>query len=153
MSVPDPLGDLIGDWAGVSRLWMSPDHEAQESATEADVDIAADGRFFVLRYAWTQDDREQDGMLLLGFQKDGTGEAVWVDSWHMDDRMMHCKGEIRPDGTAAVTGSYAAPPGPDWGWRLEIQPDGSEGFTLMMFNIDPEGQESRAVEAIYARVD
>ena len=52
--------------------------------------------------------------------------------------------------TLAVKGTYAAPPGPDWGWRIEITPD--EGtLRVVMFNIWPEGKEALAVETVYTR--
>ena len=35
---------------------------------------------------------------------------------------MACEGAVEPDWAIAVHGSYAAPPGPDWGWRIFIRP-------------------------------
>jgi hypothetical protein len=51
----------------------------------------------------------------------------------------------------SVRGSYAAPPGPDWGWRIEITPDGRT-LRIVMFNIWPDGsREDLAAEASYTR--
>ncbi len=69
---------------------------------------------------------------------------------------MLCEGDIQPDGAARVKGSYAAPPGPDWGWRITIKPPinapgSGESFRMTMHNITPDGEEMLAVEAAYTR--
>jgi hypothetical protein len=51
----------------------------------------------------------------------------------------------------SVAGTYAAPPGPDWGWRITIEPQSPAAFRLRMYNISPAGPSDLAVEAIYAR--
>jgi hypothetical protein len=49
-----------------------------------------------------------------------------------------------------LTGSYSAGSGPDWGWRIEIGlVDGR--LSLTMINIEPEGEETWAVQADYSR--
>jgi hypothetical protein len=50
-----------------------------------------------------------------------------------------------------AVGSYAAPPGPDWGWRIEIAAEQCKALRLVMFNIWPDGKEELAVEAAYVR--
>ena len=63
---------------------------------------------------------------------------------------MACEGAVEPDGAIAVRGSYAAPPGPDWGWRIVIRPAGKPALHIVMYNVTPGGQEALAVEATYA---
>ena len=77
--------------------------------------------------------------------------AIWIDSWHMNDKLMVCRGVVDSSGRLSVRGPYEAPPGPDWGWRIEVTP-GDTGLTIAMWNVTPEGEESRAVEATYARL-
>jgi hypothetical protein len=62
---------------------------------------------------------------------------------------MACDGPGPKKATISVRGSYAAPPGPDWGWRIEITPDNNRKLRIVMFNIQPDGQEALAVEASY----
>jgi hypothetical protein len=51
--------------------------------------------------------------------------AAWTDSWHMDHKLMVCRGDI--DATSLrLLGTYAAPPGPDWGWRIVIRQSEAE---------------------------
>ena len=76
-------------------------------------------------------------------------KAIWVDSWHMGDTFMLCQGRPRPARRPLVQGSYAAPPGPDWGWRIILEPGEGDTLRLVMVNIDPRGKEMLAVEAQY----
>ncbi|HSK76202.1 MAG TPA: DUF1579 family protein, partial [Thermoanaerobaculia bacterium] len=95
----------------------------------------------------------QEGSLLIGFnKKTETITAHWIDSFHNGNNVMACTGP-KPDGPSlSVQGSYAAPPGPDWGWRIRITPDG-DALRIVMHNLWPEGgQEDLAVEATYTRV-
>jgi hypothetical protein len=50
-----------------------------------------------------------------------------------------------------MLGSYAAPPGPDWGWRITIRSASPAEFQIVMHNISPDGQEDLAVQIDYAR--
>ena len=64
---------------------------------------------------------------------------------------MLCQGQASDNGNVSVTGLYAAPSGPDWGWRIEIKAGAMELFELDMVNISPEGTETLAVRASYQR--
>lgn len=49
--------------------------------------------------------------------------------------------------------TYAAEPGPAWGWRVTIEADeADDGFRLAMWNVPPGGADERAVEALFRRV-
>ena len=79
--------------------------------------------------------------------------ALWVDSWHMSDKVMTCEGASPDAVSLEVRGSYAAPPGPDWGWRTVIETAEDDLLRMVMYNISPEGTEYLAVEADYRRAD
>jgi len=152
MSAVAHLADLAGDWAGSSLLWLRPDEPVRESETTACVGMVARGQFLTIHYTWAEEGEPQDGLLLFGAgSKPDAVSAVWVDSWHMGSKFMVCEGAARADGTLSATGSYEAPPGPDWGWRIELEPVHPDSFRIIMFNILPDGTEARAVEASYAR--
>ena len=152
MTVPAALTSLVGKWQGTNQLWLNPNEPARESASTAAVKLAAQEKFLILEYTWTDNGRPQDGFLLLG-QEQQKVTAAWIDSWHMQDVMMLCEGVAEPDSTVWVQGSYAAPPGPDWGWRLSIQPMPNDQFRFVMYNISPDGEEMLAVEVVYSRQD
>jgi hypothetical protein len=73
----------------------------------------------------------------------------WIDSWHNGDAVMACEG-TGSDGRVDVRGSYPAPSGPDWGWRIRVEP-GSGSLVIRMDNVSPDGEEYPAVEASYRR--
>jgi hypothetical protein len=110
----------------------------------------AQGKFFELHYSWADEGQPQEGVLVLG-QSQEKLTAAWVDSWHMQDTMMQCTGTLSSDGIVSVVGHYAAPPGPDWGWRIALQSDSTDQFRLIMYNITPDGEEMLAVEAAFLR--
>lgn len=152
MSVSPKLMALTGSWQGTNKLWLDPNEPARESAATAVCQTVAQGKFFSLRYTWADEGKPQEGLLLLGQNQEQLA-AAWVDSWHMQNLMMHCTGTVETGKPASVVGHYAAPPDPDWGWRLTLQPDSAEQFRLIMHNITPDGEEMLAVEATFRRKD
>src|SRR5437867_2156939 len=103
-----------------------------------------------MRYTWADGGEPQEGLLVIGPGTAGSVvDASWVDSWHMSVKMMLCRGEVRGDGGLSVRGSYAAPPGPDWGWRIALALSSPQALT--MYNVTPAGEKALAVAAVYAR--
>jgi hypothetical protein len=149
----DNLLSLAGNWRGENLLWISLDEEPHESRTTAAVTTTVRGKFVRLDYGWSFEDEPQEGSLLIG-QSEETGKltAIWVDSWHMNDKIMICQGEIEENGSANLRGAYSAQSGPDWGWRIVIEPGGIDSFRVFMYNITPQGVEALAVEADYRLV-
>ncbi len=146
------MDGLAGEWVGSNKLWLDPTQPPQESETTATVVLLAQGKFATLRYTWAYQGRPQEGLIYFGpTTEQRPTDAAWADSWHMSDKLMSATGEVRDGGVISVLGSYAAPPGPDWGWRIEIRPAGPDAFRLLMFNIEPQMEEVPAVEAVYAR--
>jgi hypothetical protein len=146
------LAELKGQWSGASQLWLAPGQPARVSETTATVADAGQGRFVTLAYTWADKDKPQDGLLVIGFEQSrGVVTAYWLDSWHMSDKVMLCEGTVGDDGAIEVAGAYAAPPDPDWGWTIRIEP-GDESFRLLMHNVSPGGEAALAVEAVFRRV-
>lgn len=147
----DALLACAGRWSGSSTL-QDPEYGiAEECRSEAVLTPVAGDRFVRVDYTWSYKGAPQDGSLLLGWDP-GTElyTAHWIDSWHMGRAVMACQGAS--DGAAiSVRGSYAAPPGPDWGWRIDVVPRDGDTLRLTMFNITPQGDEAEAVDAVYSR--
>jgi hypothetical protein len=91
-------------------------------------------------------------MAQLGNLDEWLVTAHWIDTWHMGDKVMACRGTPGSNGEISVQGSYAVPPGPDWGWRTIIRPQENQSLQIIMFNIWPDGREELAVETDYTRV-
>jgi Protein of unknown function (DUF1579) len=152
MSALDGLAACAGSWRGTSTLQDPHAGKPDESASTATVTPVLGGRFVRLDYTWSYGGQPQEGSLLVGWQKKpGTVTAHWIDSWHNGSGSMSLTGPA-PDGgsTLTVRGSYPAPPGPDWGWRIDLTPGGGT-LSVVMHNVWPEGKEELAVEAAYTR--
>jgi hypothetical protein len=144
----DALADCAGNWRGTSTLQDPHAGIAEESPSTATVTLLPGS--IRLEYTWSYQGTPQRGSIL--FAVDGpTITALWADTWHTGNKPMACSG---PGGdTLSVRGSYPAPPGPDWGWRIDALPNGQK-LCLGMWNLWPAelgGKEERAVEAVYAR--
>jgi len=144
---------LAGRWTGTYRLILDPSTPPRVSSTAATLSPVAGGRFARLDYVWEDEGKAQDGSLLVGFEKEeSVATAVWVDSWHMSNKFLVSEGKaVR--GSVDVNGSYAAPPGPDWGWRTVLGPGPDRNLRMIMYNVTPDGQEYLAVEALYSRAE
>jgi hypothetical protein len=53
------------------------------------------------------------------------------------------------DGVVKLLGSYAAPPGPDRGWQIHIEPGDGGGGRMTMHNVMPGEDPYEAVEVTY----
>jgi hypothetical protein len=152
MSPLDALSACVGTWRGTSTLQDPHTGVAAESPSAAWVTATPDG--VRLDYAWSYQDKPQQGSILFG--ADDAGGAVtarWTDTWHTGNQPMAFSGPNLGGSTLSVRGTYAAPPGPDWGWRIDVTP-GGDRLRIVMHNVWPEeqgGKEELAVEAVYGR--
>ncbi|MEO7723278.1 MAG: DUF1579 family protein [Chthoniobacterales bacterium] len=151
MQLQDLKSALIGDWQGKMQLFMaSPPEPGLISASRLAVTSIAGGSFLQLNYDWSHEGETRTGVLLFGYDEQNAATVAWVDSFHMSSKIMFCTG-VTNSGSATLTGSYAAPPGPDWGWRIVIRSGSANELQIVMHNISPEGQEDLAVQSDYTR--
>jgi hypothetical protein len=154
MSVPEILEKLVGRWRGLNRLYTTwiPENPVRETVSTGKVDLTARGRFLKIEYDWTFDDAVQEGLLLIGDEKNTDSIKVfWIDSWHLGDRFMVSEGRRKTRGAISLKGFYTVPDHPDWGWRTVIEPEGDNSFKITMYNVSPEGEEALAVEMEFNR--
>lgn len=153
MSTGIVLAPLEGTWTGTNRLWFMPTDPAFESSATAVVEPVAQGQATLLRYTWSHEGRPQSGVMVILHKATSPEEdaVTWLDSFHTARAFMHFRGGLTPGGALSVLGSYAAPEGPPWGWRITIERPDSGSWALRMYNIEPEGEEMLAVEAVYQR--
>ncbi len=141
---------LTGDWRGTKQLYLEPPPAAPASSpSQLSAVPIAGGSFLRLDYDWTFEDEAQSGVLMLGADEENIASAAWVDSFHMSSKIMSCTGTVLA-GAMKLSGAYAAPPGPDWGWRIAVLSVSADAFQIVMHNISPEGQEDLAVQIDYA---
>ena len=148
--------DLIsheGRWRGTNRLQVSEAEGAEDSLSTLTVVPMLAGRFVRIDQTWSWNGKPQDGSLLIGFQQaTHVVTAHWIDTFHMGNKVMACEGIVNHDGLLDVRGEYAAPPGPNWGWRITIDAKVPDRLEITMCNIEPGGKEEFAVLATYSRV-
>lgn len=152
MPLEIPLASHLGRWQGSNRLHDPHTGSPDDSPSAVTIEPLLQNRFVRVNYTWQYQKKPQEGSILLAFDpssKDVT--AHWIDSWHMGQAAMSCAGTRDEHGSVVLKGTYAAPPGPDWGWRIELDCRDSDALSLRMFNITPEGESSPAVEATYSR--
>ena len=150
---PFIMKHLHGAWIGKKQLFLkpqeNPDHESPSTlAIETEP-----GEATQLRYTWSYKGKDHEGVMLLTADLDsGSASATWGDTFHQRDSDMHLEGTINKQGNVDLLGSYAASPGPDWGWRITLEVSEHGELNLFMYNIWPEGQEDIGVRAVYTKV-
>jgi hypothetical protein len=151
MNAFDALTASAGSWRGTSKLHDPNTGKPDDSRSTLIVTPVLGGRFVRLDYGWSYQEKPQEGSLLLGFdRKADTATAHWIDTWHMSSKVMACNGPGTDGSTISLRGSWAAPPGPDWGWRIDVT--AGDELRIVMWNVWPDGsREDLAVEATYTR--
>jgi len=142
-------GDYVKDtikMTGHKRLWFEADAEPLISDVEAVLTTEAGGAFATLRYAWSNEGSPHTGIMLIHRQaRVGAPAISWADSFHQSGALMALTCEDVTSTSVTGLGAYAAPPGPDWGWRIEVAWPESDHLVVTMANIWPSGQVDRAV--------
>jgi hypothetical protein len=151
MQSEEMKGALAGDWQGTKALYLEPPPAPAISCpSQLAVTPIAGGSFLQFTYHWSYEGEPQSGVLLFGIDEENAASAAWVDSFHMSSKIMSCAGGAA-NGSAELRGSYEAPPGPDWGWIINIRSVSPSELEIVMHNVSPEGQEDLAVQLDYTR--
>ena len=152
MKIVDLHSRLLGSWSGDNRLWLDPTKPERVSASRLVIAPVAKGTFITLTYDWAFDGTEHEGMLLVGNANEAEEASLgFVDSFHTAGKVMLFRGTVDDSGAISVLGSYEAPPGPDWGWRITVNEPAPRQLRIVMHNITPEGEAMLAVQGDYTR--
>lgn len=135
------LQELVGSrWTGQGELWLDPlGYEVHRCECEIEI---ADG---AIHYRWSHEGTPHTGKLAL--RPDG---ADFTDSFHSSTPMAFVNVANRW-GLVDVFGTYPAPDGPAWGWRIILAHRPTGELVLQMTNVTPWGEEGRAVRMICKR--
>ncbi|HPQ39417.1 MAG TPA: DUF1579 family protein [bacterium] len=143
------LSRSLGKWKGTKKLWLAPGKKCRESDISVEVSDTALGRCAVIKYEWSFAGEPQEGVLVLNTDYGkGSIQASWVDSFHVANGIMILKGGFTEQDTIDLLGSYAAPPGPDWGWRIILSLPKPNTIRILSYNVTPGGDEQLAIEVL-----
>lgn len=143
MRIVEFLAPFMGSWDGTNDLRIMPADGYRRSPSGVAVSVTARD-FATISYTWSEDAKPQDGLLLLGGTA-AAAAAVWADSWHTAKAWLSLAGAVGSDGVLRLTGSYAAPEGPDWGWQIHISPAERR---ITMHNVVPGHEPYQVVELL-----
>lgn len=149
------LAAMAGEWQGTTRVWFEADAPpVMEVAQRGSLRSVLGGRFLLHEYRYGEGTEQAgEGIALYGLHLDeNRHEAAWVDSFHTGSSILFSAAVDDGNGFKAL-GSYGdGQGGPRWGWRTEISQPADDRIVVRMFNIEPEGQEAKAVETVYDRI-
>lgn len=149
----DFVNRLIGRWSGTVRTWLDPAAAPVENEIGGTFRRAFDTGALVHEYQSHVGEHRSDGMALIGTDIATNRHCVsWVDTFHTGSNVMLFAADDRTvENGVSLHGSYAAGD-QAWGWRIEIRVAGADEVRIDHFNIEPGGEEARAIEIVYRRV-
>jgi multimeric flavodoxin WrbA len=150
------LGRLTGSWAGTAKTWFDPSKLEDESPVSGTLRSVMDGLYVLHEYSGSFQGKPLTGMAIIGYNLGlSRYECAWIDSFHTSSAILFSEGK-RGDDEVSVLGSYAyVTPETEqqWGWRTVIEMITDDEMVITAYNISPEGEETKATETVYKRVE
>jgi hypothetical protein len=150
------LSRLEGSWKGTTKIWFDPSKLEDESPITGTMKLILDGRFILHEYTSSFGDKEITGMAIIGYHLElEKFQCAWIDSFHNGSAIMFSEGN-KAEQNISVLGSYAyVTPEVEqhWGWRTNIEILNDTEVEITAYNISPEGQETKATETVYKKIE
>ena len=150
------LSKLVGEWKGTAKTWFDPNKLEDESPVSGTMKLMLDGKFILHEYQGSFGGEPLTGMAIYGYHLElEKFQCAWIDSFHNGTAIMFSEGN-KGEKDISVLGSYTyvTPEAEQhWGWRTNIELISDDEIVITAYNISPEGQELKATETIYRKVN
>ena len=149
------LHRLTGNWQGLMKTWFGTDNLVNEATITGSIRPVLDGKYMMHEYKSSFENKPFEGIALYGYDLTlKRFQSAWIDSFHTGTAIMFSEGE-RENKDFKMLGSYAyVTPETEqhWGWRTHIDLVSDDEVIITAYNIEPDGEESKATEIVYRKI-
>ena len=147
------LASLAGNWEGEIEVWFDADASPERGQLVGTIQTMLDKRFIRFDYSNSMQGETHSGMLLIGYYLVRKACTIsWIDSFHTGTQILQLESTELGKEVFEGKGSYSDPSGgPDWFWRIVIEPLPENKLAIRHYNIHPNAQEDTAIRILLER--